>query len=237
MNNTSNQQWTQRPTKSSKNWIFVVILVLASTLSGCAASRSDLTGAFTQPPERNLGAEKVSVFFLFRHLSQQHGLDALPKVKPQGVPDFENIFRGALGEITNISEYATHTEFPTDVNAPERRREQEELRQTHDYTIDIRFFEEASFKQQFLSGTISLVSLTLIPAPYTWEYTITADVYNVKGALVKSYQRQASLSNWVEALLIFVYPFHPIEGKREEIYVEALHDIFRQIETEKVLGK
>lgn len=59
----------------------------------------------------------------------------------------------------------------------------------------------------------------------------------MKGALVKSYQRQASLSNWVEALLIFVYPFHPIEGKREEIYVEALHDIFRQIETEKVLGK
>ncbi len=29
------------------------------------------------PAEKNLGAEKVSVFFLFRHLEQQHGFDSI----------------------------------------------------------------------------------------------------------------------------------------------------------------
>jgi hypothetical protein len=35
--------------------------------------------------------------------------------------------------------------------------------------------------------------------------------------------------------LIFAYPFYPLEGKREEIFSESLHDTFRQIEAEKVL--
>jgi predicted alpha/beta-hydrolase family hydrolase len=58
-----------------------------------------------------------------------------------------------------------------------------------------------------------------------------------KGSLVRRYQRKATLDNWVEALLIFAYPFYPVEGKREEIYSDSLHDIFRQIEAEKVLKK
>jgi hypothetical protein len=39
----------------------------------------------------------------------------------------------------------------------------------------------------------------------------------------------------VEALLIFAYPFYPLEGKREEIFSDSLHDVFKQIETEKIL--
>ena len=84
---------------------------------------------------------------------------------------------------------------------------------------------------------MSLLSLTVIPAPYEWDYTVTADLRDRGGKLVKSYERKARLTNWVEAFLIFAYPFHPLEGKREEIYAESLHDIFRQIETEKVLKK
>jgi|GEM_PF-5970172 len=37
------------------------------------------------PAEKNLGAEKVSVFFLFRHLEQQHGFDSIPKLSRQPV--------------------------------------------------------------------------------------------------------------------------------------------------------
>jgi len=211
-------------------------LVLATALlTGCAATRSEISGRFDGPAEKNLGAGKVSVFFLFRNLEQQHGFDTIPKLKNNTVKDFDNLFRDALGEITNISLYNTYVESPNDVNAPKRRQELAEHRKNHDYTLDVAFFEESSFKQQCLSGTINLISLTLIPMPYSWDYTITANLSDRNGKLIRSYERKATLSNWVELFLMFAYPFYPLEGKREEIYSGSLHDIFRQIEAEKVL--
>lgn len=212
-------------------------LLLVFVLGGCAASRSEIAGVYSLPVERNLGAEKVRVFFLFRHLEQQHGFDTIPKLHSRGVKDFDNLFRDSLGEISNISGYTTFVESPNDVNSPKRRQELEGLRSTHDYTLEVSFFEESSFKQQFLSGTISLLSLTAIPMPYSWDYTISARLSDSKGRMVGSYERKATLSNWVEIFLIFAYPFHPLEGKREEIYAQSLHDIFRQIEAEKILKK
>ncbi|MDD2272543.1 MAG: hypothetical protein PHP95_07945 [Desulfuromonadaceae bacterium] len=216
---------------------FVLTLLLISLLAGCAASRSQVAGKFSQSPEKNIGAERVSVFFQFRHLTQEHGFDSIPKLQAQGVNDFDNLFRDALVEISNISSYVTFTEAPSDVSNPKRRQEFDKLRSEHDFTLKVDFFEESSFKQQCLSGTISLLSLTLIPMPYTWEYTITANLTDKNGKLAGTYQRKATLDNWMQTLLIFAYPFYPIEGVREEIYEESLHDIFRQIETERVLKK
>jgi len=212
-----------------------LVLLLFAISFGCAASNSEISGSYNLPTQKNLQAEKVSVFFLFQHLAQQHGFDTIPKLKSNGVRDFDNIFRDALNEISNISQYDTFTEDPNDVNRPKRRQELETFKKNHDYTLEIRFFEESSFKQQALSGTISLLSLTLIPMPYSWDYTISADLYDKRGKLLQSYQRKATLKNWVELFLIFAYPFHPLEGKREQIYAESLHDLFRQIETEQVL--
>jgi len=211
------------------------MLLLASLLAGCAATRSPLGGAFDRPIERNTNAPKVSVLFLFRHLSQQHGFDAIPKLQFTGVKDFDNLFRDALAEISNISRYETFTELPDDVNSPKRREQLEAARASADYVIEIAFFEESSFKQQCLSGTISLLSLTAIPMPFDWDYTITAVVDQKGGRRVASYQRKATLSNWVEAFLIFAYPFYPLEGKREEIFSDSMRNIFGQVETEKVL--
>jgi len=221
--------------RSGRGGRVLVVLLLAATLAGCAASRTEVSGTFARPPEKNLGAPPVNVFFLFRHEEQQHGFDAIPKLKFVGVKDFDNIFRDALGELSNVGQYDTFTDLPNDVNDPERRKKRDRLRAEHDYTLEVRFFEESSFRQQCLSGTVSLLTLTIVPMPYSWDYTISADLHDREGKLVGSYQRQATLSNWVEVLLMFAYPFHPLEGKREEIYAESLHDIFRQIESEKVL--
>jgi len=212
-------------------------VLTAALLSGCIATRSEVAGTFNQPGEKNSGAEKVSVFFHFRNLAQEHGFDSIPKLHAYGVKDFDNLFRDALPEISNISLYNTFIESPQDVNNLKRRQELENFKSSHDYTVQVEFLEESSFKQQCFSGTISLLSLTVIPMPYTWEYTITATVMDKKGGNIRSYQRKATLDNWVEALLIFAYPFYPLEGKREEIYSESLHDIFRQVETEKILRK
>ncbi len=212
-----------------------LMLALACLLAGCAASRSQLTGSFNRQAEKNYEADTTTVCFLFRHLSQMHGYDTIPKLKEQGVSDFNNIFRDALPEITSIASYTTFTESPADVNDPKRREELAKMRADSDYTLKIDFFEETSFKQQFLNGTISLLTLTVIPMPYSWDYTISAELYDHSGRLKRSYERKATLNNWVEIFLIFAYPFHPLEGKREAIYSEALHDIFRQIEAERVL--
>jgi len=213
----------------------ILMLALACLMTGCAASRSPLTGAFNRQAEKNYGADKTTVCFLFRHQSQMHGFDTIPKLNVYGVKDFNNLFREALPEITNIGSYTTFTESPADVDEPKRREELSKMRAESDYTLKIDFFEETSFKQQFFNGTISLLTLTVLPMPYSWDYTISAELYDRKGRLLRSYQRKATLNNWVEILLVFVYPFHPLEGKREAIYSEALHDIFRQIEAEKVL--
>lgn len=212
-------------------------VICAALLSGCAAARSEIAGRFDRPAEKNSAVDKVSVFFNFRNLAQQHGFDSIPKLHAYGVKDFDNVFRDALPEISNISLYNTFVESPQDVNALKRRQELDNFKNSHDFTVEIVFLEESSFKQQCLSGTISLLSLTVIPMPYSWDYTITATVTDKKGVNVRSYQRKATLDNWVEALLIFAYPFYPLEGKREEIYSESLHDIFRQIEAEKILKK
>ena len=142
----------------------LICLLLLVVLGGFAATRSEIAGVYSRPAEKNLGAEKVSVFFLFRHLEQQHGYDTIPKLKAYGVKDFDNIFRDALAEISNISSYTTFVESPNDVNAPKRRQELDGYRAGHDYTMEVSFFEESSFKQQCLSSTISLLSLTLVPA-------------------------------------------------------------------------
>ena len=214
---------------------FAFLLIV--TLSGCAASRSEMIGSYASPVEKNSGAEKVSVFFLFRQLQQQHGFDASQKLKAFPVKDFPNLFRDSLNEISNISSYDTDNELPSDVDNPKRRHGREELRKNNDYTLEISILEESSFKQQCFSGTISLLTLTLVPMPYSWDYSFDGRLFDKNGTLVRSYQRSAKLDNWLEAFLIFVYPFYPLEGKREEIYSGFLHDVFRQIESEKVLKK
>jgi hypothetical protein len=207
-------------------------------LSGCVATRSEIMGVYNRPVEKTGGAEKVSVFFLFRHLGQQHGLDSIPKLKTHvDIKDFDNIFRDALGEIGTIASYDTFTESPNDVNSPKRRQDLEDFRATHDYTLEVSIFEESYFTQQFFGAWVSLLSMTLIPMPYSWDYTVTVRVSDRSGKLLHTYERKATLSNWVEAVLVVAYPFYPLEGKREEIYAESLHDIFRQIEGEKVLKK
>ena len=73
--------------------------------------------------------------------------------------------------------------------------------------------------------------------PYSRSYSIDVEVYDTTGEMLKSYKREATLTTWVEAFLIFLQPFHNETIKQEQIYIEFLHDIFRQIETEKVLTK
>ncbi|WP_129127086.1 hypothetical protein [Geomonas oryzae] len=214
---------------------FLLAITLAMVLTGCVASRSEVQGKFTSPVTKNTTADKVSVFFQFKNLRQQHGMDTVPKLQVHNVKDFDNLFRDSLQELGNVSQYTTFLESPNDVNNPKRRKELEEHRANHDYTVEVSLLEESSFRKDFLSGTVSLLSLTLIPMPYSWDYTMTANVMKKGGAQVASYQRKATLSNWVQAALIFAYPFYPLEGKREEIYSECLHDIFKQIEAERVL--
>lgn len=212
-------------------------VLCALLLGGCIATRSEIAGAFSGQAQKNSAADKVSLLFHFKPVQQQHGFDSIPKLKSFIVKDFDDLFRDSLAEISNISQYNTFIESPYDVNQLKRRQELENFKNNHDYTLEVIFFEESSFKQQCLSGTVSLLSLAVVPMPYTWDYTITANLRDKKGGLLRSYERKASLDNWVEALLVFAYPFYPIEGKREEIYSLSLHDIFRQIETEKVLKK
>jgi hypothetical protein len=210
---------------------------MALLMAGCAATRSEISGTYALPAQKNSAAEKVSILFFFHHLGQQHGFDSIPKLRGYGVRDFDSIFRDALSELSNVGRYNTISEYIGDVNSPLRRQTIEEERLQHDYMLDITLLEETEFSQQFLHGWITLLSCALIPMNYSWNYTITAKAIDRNGKVIQTYQRKATLDNWVQLFLFAAYAYYPIEGKREEIYAESLHDIFRQIEGEKVLKK
>lgn len=212
----------------------IVLTVVLLLDAGCAAYRSDIGGAYRGEAQLNEQAEPVSVTFIFTHVRQMRGYDAVPKLV-RGGRGFSDFFRDALPEVTNLSKYATFTESAEDVNNPARRAHRDSLAAANDYVIMMRFLRETSFARQTLGTIGSTLTITLLPIPYTRTYAVTADVYDGEGRLVKRYERDAKVTQWIETFLIFVYPFHPETRKTEEVYAAFFHDIFREIETDRIL--
>jgi len=99
----------------------------------------------------------------------------------------------------------------------------------------MRFMREASFARQALGTIASVLTVTAVPVPYTRHYSVTAEVTDRSGRLLKVYRREATVTQWVQALLVFVFPFHPETRKTDEVYLEFLKDVFREIEADGVL--
>jgi len=218
---------------------FPGLMILAQLLAGCATFKSDLHEKYTATPTRNLEADPVSVLFIFSHSHQTRGLDAIPKLDKQHerISGFDDFFQDALNEFSNIQKYATFTEYAADVNDPARRALKDSLMQCHDFVIKLKFRREKSFAKHFLGTLTTSLSLTLLPIPYQNTYSTTVELFDAQQHLLKTYSRSAALKKWVQTFLIFIYPFHPEQRKKEELYVAFLHDFFRQIESEKILEK
>jgi hypothetical protein len=221
-----------------KKFLFVLIMVMF-LLTNCATFKSDMIGKYDKTAEKNYKTDPVSLLLIFSHYRQTTGLDAIPKLDDQRerIQGFDDFLADALNELSNIKSYSTFTEYASDVNNPERRAQKDSLMHQNDYIMKLKFMRKKSFAKSFLGTLFSSTSLTLLPIPYTYNYSLDVNLYDSKGQLLKSYSRKASLTKWVQTLLIFVYPFHPEQRKKEELYVEFLHDVFKQIEQEKMLKK
>ena len=222
----------------SRRILGVVCLLLASLPpTGCATFPGAIRGAYSGPTRAAATPRDVSVLFLLRHVRQAKGLDAIPKlIEERGiVRDFDNLLLDAVEEIGNLGAYTSFTEFPSDVSQPDRVARREELIRTHDYVVRIEIREEYSFVRQFFGRVVSVVSVTLLPIPYTTHYSIEVDV--VRGGVeTASFRRSSSKTMWVQALLLFIQPFRNDTIVRERIYIDLLHDVFREVEASEVLG-
>ncbi len=212
-------------------------LLLCLLTASCATFPGAMEGAYSGP-ERSAPANRdVSVLFLLRHVKQAKGLDAIPKLIPerQIVRDFDNLLVDAATELSNLGSYTSFTEFPSDVSQPERVARREELISTHDYVVNVQILEEYSFVRQFFGWVFSTASVTFLPVPYTTRYSIEVEV--IRGdSQVASYRRSSSKTMWVQALLLFIQPFHNDTIVRERIYIDLLHDVFREMEASAVLA-
>jgi len=226
-----------RPRRIQPASSVLAVIMVSVLMSGCASFRSQLESGYKGEVKRNPDARPVSVLFVFSHVRQTIGYDAVPKLQPKrnALGGFDDIFSDALREISNVGTYAAHTEEAEDVNRPERRTKRDSLMQVSDYTIKIRIESKKYMVGHFLGTLFSAVTAVVVPIPYTYYYSMQTEVLDQNRNLLASYHREARLTKWVEALLIFAYPFHPEERKREEIYMDFLHDTFRQIESEGVL--
>ncbi len=203
-------------------------------LTSCATFKSPMNGKYEQAVIKNDNAEKVNVLFVFSHYQQTIGIDAIPKLtRPRW--NFNDVFSDALTEISNIGEYNSFTMEAKDVNNVEKRESLIRAKEESDYFIEINFTKEKSFIKFFFSTITSSISATTIPMRYKYKYKTEVNVYNHKQQLINSYSRDADLNKWVQTFMVFLYPFHHEKRKKEDLYVECLHDIFKQIETEKIL--
>ena len=231
--------------------VVAAAVLTAALVTGCASFRSDVNGSFHPSEDTPVRSplEPVRVLFVFHHFRQNHGLDTIPKLVhftthgPGGdvtivtpaIKDFSDIFEESLREIHNIEGHATYTEWSRDSSDPGRKDLFATLSQGVDFTIDIRFLEESWFSSDMLAGIISLLTLTVIPTYMTTDFSAEVRVLDSENHVLATYHRSAKLRDWIQVVLMFVYPFHPRERKVEEIYSAFLHDVFRQIDAEGVL--
>lgn len=214
-----------------------LIILVVTILNGCATFRSDIEGAYKQPASKNFNAAPVKVLFNLRHLRQTIGLDAIPKLENryQILSGFDDLLLDGVSEFSNIKRWSSFTEYSSDISDTKRLDEKDSLIASHDFVIRIEFKKEKSFVRYFLGTVGSTLSATLLPIPYTQDYYMNTDVYDANSHLLKHYERHASTTKWVEFFLFPIYPFHTEKRKTEDIYVNFLHDVFRQIEAEQVL--
>ncbi len=222
-------------------YLLTLVLLIGMMLgSGCATFRSDVTGSdktFAKPDTGRDAAQKgnqtdVTVLFIFSHYRQTLGYDAIPKLEKeyQIIRGFDDFFQDAMKEFSNVGTYTAYTVFSSDVHDPKRRARKDSLIHHSDYVVRVDILNQDVFSHRILAILGSVVTATLAPMPYTHLYRITVTVENPERQLLGTYIREAHTRKWVEALLIFAYPFHPEKRKVEELYVEMLHDAFRSVE-------
>ncbi|TFH00797.1 MAG: hypothetical protein E4H13_06560 [Calditrichales bacterium] len=220
-----------------KRSIFIGILfVYIVMLTGCAASRTDIVGLYGGE-QKFTKKQRVKALFDFFYYTKQTGRDAISKSRSySGVSGFNDIFKESIKELTNISEFETFYNLSDHIDDPEIRKQKEDKIERSDYVIKLEFLQENSFSKHVLGAIVSICSFDLIPIGYTWDYTFTATIIKKGEGIIGKYSRQASVTNWFQIALIVLYPFHPEEAKTEQVYLESLTNLFKQIEDENVLN-
>ncbi len=217
--------------KSMIKLSFIFLLIITTS---CASFKSPINGIYKHKLIKNDNAEKVKVLFILSHYEQTIGIDAIPKLtRPQ--KNFNDIFYDALNEISNIKKYNSLTMETKDVNDVKKSEELARTKKENDFFIEINFTKEKSFIKFFFGAIVSSITATIVPIRYKYKYLVEVKVHNHKQELIKTYTRDAELNKWVQTFMVFLYPFHHEKRKREELIVEYLHDIFKQIESEKIL--
>lgn len=225
--------------KSLKLKSTLLVIIILPFVIGCATFRSNMVGKYESTPEKNFNAKGVKVGFIFSHYHQVKGLDVIPKLEdPRGrIRGFDDLFLDALKEFSNIKSYNTYTNYSSDVNEPKRRALRDSLINHSDFVIEMRILNQRSFAKHFFGVLGSTLTATILPIPYKYNYYFNVEVFDKNHALVKTYSRSDAVTKWVETLMIFLYPFYPEDRVKEELYVNCLHDVFKQIESEKILNK
>ncbi len=215
--------------------IYLLLSIILLPLTGCVSFRSDVQGLYTS--QSSITKKKpVKVFFDLYHYKKDSGLDVIPKLlNYPGTGDFDDIFKESLKQLTNIGGFETFTNYARDISDKARLQKRDSAVSRADYTVKIEIFRDKSFAKHFLGGLVSTVSMTVIPIGFSWDYTTQISVIDNENSVIAKYTRSASVSTWWQFLATPFYPFYTEEKKTEEIYLEMMSDIFRQIDSESVL--
>jgi 5-methylthioribose kinase len=151
-----------------------------------------------------------------------------------------NVYRCAIGEAKKV-DYINLANI--DEKVPENYENIKNMDNFIDtsieiqYLFDIKVVHKEIYAVEYFAKMITAFSLTIIPTMFPCYYDVTLNVINDKKEIIKTYTRNAKLTEWVQLLLVFVHPWHN-RYKDEDILIgTCLKNIYQQIAEDKILKK
>jgi hypothetical protein len=102
-----------------------------------------------------------------------------------------------------------------------------------DYRLAIDMTNEGNILLATCLGTISGLTLTILPAYARDNYILTATVYDMKDVPIRKYQYKDHVSSWIQLFLLPVAPF--TKGVDDEVRANMLKTLFTDIARDQVL--
>lgn len=104
-----------------------------------------------------------------------------------------------------------------------------------DIRFDFRIVHKENPGIEFVSKMVSLLSLTLIPAPFFVTYEFELSVFDKQGALIGRYTRVEKLTEWVQIGFLFVKNRGNRFADSRKILYDVVENMLIQVKSENII--
>jgi len=169
---------------SSKKLVYILAACSLIALSGCASFRNNEVANIEKLPDVSQYAKKPSVFI------EPHFYRGEPGNAQLEILAIKEKINGVIGK--TLSESALFSNYSFD----------EKDRAGSDYVIQLKIYNHGNNGLAAVAGFISGLTLTVIPAAATDNYTLEAKLLNNTGSVINSSTNKDSITTWIGIIFL-----------------------------------